>query len=284
MKPIVKKRMTALFIYPFSLLSAFGARILCLHVLGALFKAWNLTETTLPYAPLWAQRLTLISGEIADGCFLVFLLAPLVVYAGRASGGKRKTLFLYPLAGACLSILTVGAFLLFGSARMPKIRTFPFAGASFLYAFMDLCAVTACAYVCRSTPYKMFPRKTHLRLVVSVALQVVCMIVSRSSLSPVFIINACLSGLILFVLFERNGSVVNEILLLFSFRFFSRFVFGYPDLGGAYPVSEPLLTGAMSGVSHSLLLTLYLSVVCVLIAVRLFRQRPILKGDRHVSA
>lgn len=283
MKPNIKKGLLALFIYPMSLFLAFGARILCLHILGALFKAWNLTEVTLPYAPLWAQRLTMLSGDIADGCFLVFLLAPLMVYAGRGSGHKKKWLFLSPLAGACLSIVTVGAFLLFGSARMPNKRIFPFAGAFFLYAFMDFCAAAACAYVCRKTPFKMMPEKTHIRLGLSVALQAVCMIAAKGSLSLVFVINACLTGLILFVLFEKNQSALNEILLVFVFRIFTRFVFGYPDLGGAYPVSEPLLTGAMTGATHSLLFTIYLMFVCVLIASRRLCPRPILKGDRHVS-
>lgn len=283
MKPNVKKGLLALFVYPASLFLAFGARILCLHIMGALFKAWNLTETTMPYAPLWAQRLTLLSGEIADGCFLVFLLALLMAYGGWGRRQSRKWLFISPLAGVCLSVITVGAFLIFGSARMPKIRTFPFAGAFFLYVIIDFCAAAACAYVCRKTPFKMFPKKTYLRLVLSIILQAACMIAAAGSLSPVFVINACLAGCILFVLFEKSGSILNEILLIFAFRFFTRFVFGYPDLGGAYPVSEPLLTGAMSGVSHSLLFTVYLIIACVLIAAHRFRPRPILKGDKHVS-
>ncbi len=284
MKLHIKKGMLALFIYPFSIGLAFGARILCLHILAALFKAWNLAEATMPYAPLWAQRLALLSGEIADGCFLVFLLAPLMAYAGRGSGHKKKWLFFSPFAGACLSMFTVGAFLLFGSVRMPEIRTFPFAGAFFLYAFMDLCAVAACAYVCRKTPFKIFPEKTYLRLALSVILQAACMITAKGSLSPVLIVNACLGGCILFVLFEKSESALNEILFLFAFRFITRFVFGFPDLGGAYPVSEPLLTGAMGGVSHSVLLTLYLSAACAFIYLREFRARSIQKGKGHVSA
>ena len=73
------------------------------------------------------------------------------------------------------------------------------------------------------------------------------------------------------------------ILFVFSLRFTVRFLFGYPDLGGAYPVSEPLFTGDAGGLSHSLLLTVCLfSVSCALIT-RFILARRIPKGVSHVS-
>lgn len=280
MKPGVKKLLTSILILPLSLLLGFGARILSLHILGALFKAWNLTEVTLPYAPVWAQRLTGLSGNIADVCFLIFFTLPLILYAEKAHVRFQKKHFIFPLSGILLSVLTVGAFLLTGSARMPKSRTFPVFSLSLLYAFTDFLSVTACAFLARKVPAKMFEKSVSARLMLSVLFTAAFWTLSKNSFSPVLILNACLAGILLFRLFEREKHVLPEILLLFTFRLFTRFVFGFPDAGGAYPVSEPLLTGAMKGVSHSVLLSLYL---LILLLYHFLRAKNAWKGDRHVS-
>ncbi len=280
MKLSAKKRFISLLILPLSVLLGFGARLLCLHALSALFKAWNLTETTFSYAPLYAQRLAELSGNIADVCFLVFFTLPLFVYAGsfRVHFGKRH--FVFPAAGILLSVLTVGVFLLAGSARMPKIRVYPIFTAALLYALSDVLSVTACAYLARKTPSKMFPSFRSFRFILSAVLTAVFWMAAKNSLSPILILNACISGVLLFILFEKTKSVLPEILFLFTFRLFTRFVFGFPDLGGAYPVSEPLLTGAMNGVSHSVLLSIYLFIVLM---CHFFHAKKRRKGESNVS-
>ncbi len=281
MKPSAKHILISIFILPSSVLLGLGARILSLYILGALFKAWNLTEVTLPYAPLWAQRLTGLSGNIADVCFLVFFTLPLMLYAGDLRMRFQKKHFLFPLLGILLSVLTVGVFLLTGSARMPQIRTYPFFPAALLYAFSDLLSAAACAYLARRAPGKAFPKSVYVRLILSVFLTAAFWMLSKAVFSPVLLLNACLSGVLLFLLSEKTKSVLPEILLIFAFRFFTRFVFGYPDVGGAYPVSEPLLTGAMNGVPHSVLLSFYLFI---LLLYYFFRTKNPGKGDSHVSS
>lgn len=280
MKSRAIRVLPAVFIYPASVCLAFAARLLTLHILGMLFKAWNLTGDTLPFAPVWAQRLAAMSGAVSDLHFLVFLVLPLFLYAKRARFQKKH--LLYAVFGMLLSALTVGTLLLTGSARMGKIRLFPYAGDAALSFLTDCFSVAACAYIARKTPEKIFPKHAFIRLMLSVGLQAAYWILSKHSLSPVLIVNACLSGLILHALHEETNSVLPEILFLSAFRFLTRFAFGYPDLGGAYPVSEPALTGAAGGLSHSVLITVFLSAAAVYIWVRRFRARSLPKGENHV--
>lgn len=275
-----KKLLSSVLVLPASILLGLGAKVLSLFVSGALFKAWNLTESTLPYAPLWAQRFAALTGNIANLCFLIFFSLPLLLFSGSPRLRFQKNDLLFPLSGMLLSVLTTGVFLLTGSIRMPKARVFPYFGAFVLFALTDLFSATACALLSRKTPRKMFEKRKTLRLILSVLLGTAFGIYSENSFSPVFLLNACLSGILLFILFEKTKSALPEILLLFTFRFFTRFVFGYPDLGGAYPVSEPLLTGGANGVSHSLLLSFYL---LILILLFFFHTNKIKKGDSHVS-
>ncbi len=283
MKPTAKKFLVNVLILPAAFLSAFSARILSLAILGALFKAWNLTDATFAYAPVWAQRIASMAGNIADVSFLVFLTLPLFVYCGKRSLRFQKSFLRYPLFGILLSFLTVGVFLLFKSVRMPKIRVFPFLGASVLFALTDLLSVSACAYLARQIPGKIIKNSASLRLVLSILLQTIFWILSKSSVSVPLIINAGLSGVLLFFLNQKTESMLPEIFLVFSFRFATRFLFGFPDLGGAYPVSEHWLTGAANGVSHSLLLSLYLFAILIVILIGAFRARTKQKGESHVS-
>lgn len=282
MKICTKKILSSFLILPLSILLAFCARILSLHVLSTLFKAINLTEITLPYAPLWAQRLAAVSGSIADFLFLLVLVIPMILYCGKAGKGQKK-LYLYMASGLLFGAFLMSVLLLTGSVRMSKVRTFPFPGAFALYVLTDLFSASACAYLCRCVPGKTFGKNPRIRLILSIALQAAYWMPAKSSLSPVLIINSCLLGFLLFLLYEKRGSVLPEILFVFSLRFTVRFLFGYPDLGGAYPVSEPLFTGDAGGLSHSLLLTVcLLSVSCALIT-RFILARRIPKGVSHVS-
>lgn len=280
MKPGAKKLLVSVLIIPLAVILGFGARILCLHALSALFEAWNLTETTFAYAPRCAQRLAELSGNIADACFLLFFTLPLIAYAGNFRVRFLKTYFVFPAVGILLSLLTVGIFLLTGSARMPKIRSFPFFSAALVYALTDLLSVTACAYLARKVPAKIFSDARTVRFILSVIFTAVFWMLSKNSPDSVFILNACLSGILLFILFEKTKGVLPEISLIFTFRLFTRFVFGFPDLGGAYPVSEPLLTGTVNGVSHSALLSICLLIV---LSYHFFRAKNPRKGESHVS-
>ena len=275
-----KKLLSSFLVFPASVLLGLGAKILFLFVSGALFEAWNLTESTLPYAPLWAQRRSALNGSISDLCFLIFFSLPLFLFSGKPSARFQKKDWLYPIFGILLSSLTLGVLLLAGSVRMPNVRTFPFFAAFVLFALTDLFRGIACALLSRKMPRKMFEKRKTIRMILSVLLGTAFGISLESSLSPVFLLNLCLSGVLLFILFEKTKSVLPEILLLFTFRFFTRFIFGFPDLGGAYPVSEPLLTGGSLGISHSLLLSVYLFGLNL---INFFRMSKIKKGDSHVS-
>ncbi|MBR3927909.1 MAG: hypothetical protein IKJ65_02770 [Clostridia bacterium] len=283
MKPGAKKMFLNALIFPASVLSAFLARILCFHILGALFEAWNLTDLTISYAPLWAQRLASLSGDIADLSFLIFLALSSLLISKNMRVRFSIAHLIYPAIGIALSALTVGALLLIGSARMPKIRVFPFFGAFVVYVLTDFFAIAALACLARKLPGRIFSKTPIARACLSVLIQAAFWAFSKNSLSAVLIANACLLGLLLSFLHEKTKSVLPEILIVCSFRFFTRFVFGFPDLGGAYPVSEPLLTGAAEGASNSLLLSAYLIAILVFIFCRFLLSRRGRKGESYVS-
>lgn len=275
-----KTLLTSVFLLPFSAFLGLGARVLSLHLFALLFKVWNLTEATFAYAPVRIQRLAGLTGSISDLCFLIFFSIPLVLYTKNLRMRFRKKHLVFAASGVLLSILTVGVFLIAGSARMPKRIVLPGLSAFLTTALTDFFSVFALAHLARKAPRKMFEKNQPVRLILSILLEAVFWVVSQKSLSPVFLLNACLSGFLLFILLNRTDSILPEILLLFSFRFFTRFIFGFPDLGGAYPVSEPLLTGGAGGVSHSVLLSFYLVILAVYAFFRMYKFR---KGDSHVS-
>ena len=253
-------------------------RFLSYWALGALYRAWNLTSATLPYAPMWAKSLVSVTDAISACFFLAGVWAVLGIFRKKHPGAKAKKLWLYPLAGALLSVFTVGLFLLTGSARMTESRTHYHIVQAITLLLMDCLAPAAYAWFLRRTPDQALGGRLPVFRFLLSALGQAGIFVLAEGFSPVSFVNALLLGVCLFVLSEKTKSVLPEIGIVSVFRLFTRFVFGYPDLGGAYPVSEGWLTGADQGVAHSLLLTFYLILA---IAVYIARTKRA-EGGRHV--
>lgn len=287
MKKIKSETLLKLLIIPLSIALGFLFKITVFHLLSALFKAWNISQATYAYAPGWAQSLLSLSDVVIELGFLFGLCLPVSLFAGKyLAPGRMRRLLYYPALGVLLSVLTVGVFLLVKSARMPESRVYFTPVVFAIFLFYDLFSSASGALLLRAAPERMLSgRLSLLKSGVSVYGQAALCLLLVSPLSPAFVLNALLSGVVLFLLFQKTGSVFPEIALTFSCRFFTRFVFGYPDLGGAYPVSESWLTGAQEGIMHSALLTFYLALIVIIhlvITDRSQKARAVAKGDRHV--
>lgn len=250
-------------------------RLFSYWALGALFKAWNLSEAALPYAPAWAQSLVSLTDAIADCFFLIGALLPLFALTREKKRTPVKRLWIYPAFGALLSVLTVGIFLLIGSARMPERRAFYHFTQALVLILMEALSIVVYAYFLRRAPMHALSGKLPLLRLILSALGQAGICVLAKGFSPVSAVNALFTGACLFILFEKTKSVLPESMLVFSFRLFTRFIFGYPDLGGAYPVSEAWLTGGNAGTADSLLLTFYLFLFIALYIFRTHRAKGV---------
>ena len=238
-----------------ALAAAFSGRVGTYAVLAALFKAWNVNAVTYAYAPVWAQRMADLSGEIADCAALtVGLIALLFLRKWLLRRDEKVSVqnaLISCASGALLACALIGALFLIGSVRFPHIRAFNGSCALItlfregLFAMFIACILRGT--LTRAADDLKLPRAKIVCACVLSALGEVALFVIAFGTSVMAVVNAALIGVILYSVYKYSGSWISELMLTASFRMVSRVGFGYPDLGGAYPVSDMWLTGETAG-------------------------------------
>lgn len=223
-------------------------------LLAQLLQALNVTGETAAYAPAWARALYEGANRLSLLSFFVSACVLLCIGTQKSAFSVQQLLAFF--AGAAVCALMLAALLLAGSMRFSESavrRTLPETiltelNYGFCFAFTAL--------LLRKHPGKCKSRT--LRLSIS-ALGESAILFLGFSLSIAAAVNGLMLGILLFFVYERQKSIHSEILFLSAFRLTESVVFASPDLGGAYPVSENLLTGGNAGLFASGILMLLLA-------------------------
>lgn len=290
-KPFIflkSRRLNALAAFFLTILFLYFGRVFALWGLAQCFSAWNLNAKTLAYAPVWAQNVAALSGEIADifALFLalatgfglaralklypprsesdnLFLLRCAGIFKGKNSAA-RTLLFL--ALGAALSLVLIGLMLAFGSVRIPhafgilRVET-----PVFLLRDALLCACLALLSRVLISPVF---RNEPAFAAASAALQTAFSALLLGKWNLTLFLTAGMFGLVFACLYRAQSTCVPEIAFAFAFRAAARRIFGFPNQGGVYPVSENWLTGAEAGGlegSGALLIVLAAALLSLLI-------------------
>ena len=222
-----------------------GTRALAFPAMARIFQIWNLNADTYAYAPAWARFVADRSGEIIDIFALAVAVVVLIVLT-RPKGAHVRVLSAALLAGAAAAALPLAILLFAGSARFPaNYALYAPAAAVILVREALFCAFSA--LLIRQTVVGALADRHIAACAVSAVLQAALFIFELGKIDVTLLINGLLIGAAFSDLFLKTRSPFPEAAFAFAFRAISRVAFGYPNLGGAYVVSEEWLAGFSVG-------------------------------------
>lgn len=253
----------------------FAARVGALWALSALFEAWNLNARTYAYAPAWARQIADLAGDIADATGLIAGSVALIFLIPRREKAGARRLAASLATGAALGGGLLAILLAAGSVYLAHWPTFAVAPAGLallseaaLWLGAALWLRGALAPLCRGAG------KWAAGLASAMG-QAALFLLMRGACNATLVLTGLLTGALFFLLAERTGSALCEAALCLGFRLAERVVWRYPDLGWAYPVSEPWLTGENAGglMGSGLFLLCLLLLAGSMVLRRLFYKR-----------
>ena len=218
-----------------------GARAIAFPALAKLFAAWNLNEVTYVYVPAWARFVADRSGEIIDIFALTAAVAAFLAFL-RPQRPQIRPLVSAFCAGAAAAVVPMGILLLAGCVRLPAAR--------------DFSAPAMCVFLVREALYCLFAALWIRQIVVSAlqrhpgiaialcgVLQAALLVFDAGIANATIFVNGVLIGAAFAIWYRKTRSPFPEAAFSFAFLAVSRVAFGFPDLGGAYVVSEEWLSG-----------------------------------------
>lgn len=266
MKKYPIKTVSSFAIMPCGIAVFFLSRMGAYRLLTYLFSSWNVTYETYAYAPAWARTLADVSSAIPDmlACAVSILCTILIFRLTKKKlpkAGRMKQTGISLCAGAGLAAALLGILLLTDSIRMPFARAWrPAQTACTLLSEALLCAWAA--LLLRGTlPVK---KIGILALALSAVLEMLLCAWLYGKFEPVLMLNAALFGVAAVHMLAWGEGFLPEAAFAFGFRAVERIIFGYPDLGGAYWVSETFLTGASDGLEAGAALSILTALALIL--------------------
>ncbi|MBQ3078498.1 MAG: hypothetical protein IJC48_00680 [Clostridia bacterium] len=258
MKKEIRFVLSALFLPVISAFTAYVFRVLMLWAQGELFEAWNLTEKTYPYAPVWARSIADASYSIALAVGFIMAIGigiPILTRGCKWKKASVRACVLSAVSGALAALALTGVLLLAGSVRMSPHRA-PIQLASALDLALDILIAVFLAVSVRMGLYRAEKAaKSRQFRYIAYAYSGICQAVLWTGIygfSWMAFVNHLLAGGMLMRLMEKTENPLSEIIFVSLFTLVSRRVFGYPDwLTGVYPVSENWLTGGEIGLEGS---------------------------------
>lgn len=243
------------------LLAFYGVIWLANIGFGALFKAWNLTNENLRYAPKWAQKVVL---EHTDLTYILAYCASadavcLLTRGYRDPGEKRlKETGRAILMGLGLgAVLTMIAFAL-DSMRLERPLSEPMVQVHMFRTLAVLLVGIFSREVLTKRLVFCHVNARFGRVWSYAAVGFLSVLLSGMWTNPVGLVNALLMGIVGCAVYERGGLLASEALAV-GWSAWTTWLFAWPGAGTGvyqmYTVSDAWLTGGNAGANCGILAT-----------------------------
>ena len=250
-----------------ALLALYAGRVLGLYLIGGIFSHNGVNADNLANASEWIGYLAENADAIANLCALMCGVCACLflkdMFSKRTEGFKLKYVYLLPL-GAVPGYMLVNLLKSADEIRMPLTRSFgnPIAWANLiLFCCLNALLMRSCVCEGLKTAFSKSFAIGASALAEAAFLPYIC----YGSFSALLVINGLLLGGLMGYVYFKTGSVLPEIFICTGFTLGHRLLGGYPD-GGAYYVSNNIITGGEVGITGSVTLTLLIAIACALIA------------------
>ena len=255
----MKRKLLSLAFITGCLLFSVGIYLISSFGLEKFFLINNITAQTAALAPSWAAWMYVNAEGLKNLSFL--LPAGILMNLSRKTAPPKATKLhlLFAPAGIISASILLSILLVSGSIRLTAVRVYYSPAAALGYAFQVVLEAAVVSGLLRKKTAAL--SSVRLRYAISVLGQAALTLIARRCIVITHLLNAALLGWLTQRLFEKTKSTLPEILFLSMFRFTQAVLFGYPDLGGAYAVSEIWLTGAELGLGGAGITLIFLSAL-----------------------